>query len=172
MGTKEKSARYDDFYAFLENNGVKNIEQSAIDLRDKIRQEAKDNDQVFVELSPESLTVAEEVVTPVVVAPKKVAPKKAAPKKYTPAQIRKLEESLDYQEIKDSETQVAKGVYKGRPFEIREELRKGVTLEEGSKPYIMTVSIDGVLIPELRSEPYALNDREYGVQLNNLLHLR
>ena len=169
MGTKEKSARYDDFYAFLENNGVKNIEQSAIDLRDKIRQEAKDNDQVFVELSPESLTVAEEVVTPVVVATKKVAPKKAAPKKYTPAQIRKLEESLDYQEIKDSETQVAKGVYKGRPFEIREELRKGVTLEEGSKPYIMTVSIDGVLIPELRSEPYALNDREYGVQLNNLL---
>ena len=171
VGNKKKSARYDDFYAFLENNGVKNIEQSAIDLRDKIKQEAKNNDQVFVELSPESLTIAEEVVTPVeeVVAPKKVAPKKVEPKKYTPAQIRKLEESLDYQEIKDSETQVAKGTYKGKSFEIREELITGVTLEEGAKPYIMAVSIDGVLIPELRSEPYALKGREYEVQLNNLL---
>ena len=123
-------------------------------------------------LAEREAVVAPKKVAPVeaVVAPKKAAPKKVEPKKYTPAQIRKLEESLDYQEVKDSETQVAKGTYKGKSFEIKEELIKGVTLEEGAKPYIMTVSIDGVLIPELRSEPYALNvAREYDVQMNNLL---
>ncbi len=89
----------------------------------------------------------------------------AKPKAYTKTQIDKVDETLE--DISTESVTISRGKYKGKTFEIKETKLEGVEVKEGMKPFVLDVTIDGVLQPELRSDPYS--DNEYVQVLRNIL---